>query len=86
MSNSSNASSGGIGLTGATFIVFLVLKLTGNIAWSWRWVTAPLWGVVALLVAVLAIVIPIAFVVDAVSGRRARRHNADIIARNARAS
>lgn len=25
------------------FIVFLVLKLVGVIAWSWVWVTAPLW-------------------------------------------
>ena len=25
------------------FIVFLVLKLTGVITWSWWWVTAPLW-------------------------------------------
>jgi len=28
----------------ALFIVFLVLKLTGAIAWSWWWVTAPLWA------------------------------------------
>ncbi len=27
----------------ALFLVFLVLKLTGFIAWSWWWVTAPLW-------------------------------------------
>lgn len=27
----------------ALFLVFLVLKLTGVIAWSWLWVTAPLW-------------------------------------------
>lgn len=26
------------------FLVFLVLKLTGVIAWSWWWVTAPVWG------------------------------------------
>jgi hypothetical protein len=25
------------------FLVFLVLKLTGNIDWSWWWVTFPLW-------------------------------------------
>lgn len=25
------------------FIVFLVLKLTGVIDWSWWWVTSPLW-------------------------------------------
>ena len=43
MSDSSSSSSG-IGLFGMTFIVFLVLKLTGHITWSWWWVTAPLWG------------------------------------------
>lgn len=31
-------------LPGALFLVFLVLKLTDQIAWSWWWVTAPLWG------------------------------------------
>jgi fatty acid desaturase len=41
---------GGIGLSGAVFIVFLVLKLTGNIDWSWWWVTSPLWIGVAFLV------------------------------------
>lgn len=33
-----------VGLFGLLFVVFLVLKLTGVIAWSWVWVTAPLWG------------------------------------------
>lgn len=35
--------SGGIGLGGVLFVVFLVLKLTHVIDWSWWWVTAPLW-------------------------------------------
>jgi hypothetical protein len=35
--------SSGIGLTGVLFIVFLVLKLTGNITWSWLWVLSPIW-------------------------------------------
>jgi len=36
----------GITLCGAVFIVFLILKLAevGKVAaWSWWWVTAPLW-------------------------------------------
>jgi hypothetical protein len=38
------------------FTVFLVLKLTNVIAWSWWWVTAPLWAglAIAAVVAVLA--------------------------------
>lgn len=43
MSNSNSSGGGGIGLVGATFLVFLVLKLTNVIDWSWWWVTAPLW-------------------------------------------
>ena len=35
------------------FIVFLVLKLTGNIAWSWWWVTCPLWIPMGIVVAVM---------------------------------
>ena len=45
-------SSGGIGFCGALFLVFLVLKLTGSIAWSWWWVTAPLWIPCALFIVV----------------------------------
>jgi hypothetical protein len=39
------------------FFIFLTLKLTGVIAWSWWWITAPQWGGFALVfvVAVFAI-------------------------------
>lgn len=37
-------------------IVFVVLKLTNTIAWSWWWVTFPFWGP-TLLILLLAIVI-----------------------------
>lgn len=33
------------------FFIFLVLKLTAVIDWSWWWVTAPLWGSAALALA-----------------------------------
>jgi hypothetical protein len=35
--------SGGIGFFGLLAIVFIVLKLTGYITWSWLWVLAPIW-------------------------------------------
>lgn len=34
----------------AAFVTFTVLKLTGVIAWSWWWVTCPLWAPVAVAV------------------------------------
>lgn len=27
----------------ALFLLFIALKLTGHIAWSWWWVASPLW-------------------------------------------
>lgn len=38
-----NQTIGGISFAGALFLVFLILKLVHVIAWSWWWVTAPLW-------------------------------------------
>ncbi|EIA21399.1 hypothetical protein [Listeria fleischmannii] len=35
--------SGGIGFAGLLTIVFIVLKLTDVIRWSWLWVLSPLW-------------------------------------------
>lgn len=42
-------------LAGVLFVVFLVLKLCGVIAWSWVWVTAPLWVGVVFWLLVLAV-------------------------------
>lgn len=50
---------GTISLPNAVFIVFLVLKLTGKIDWSWWWVTSPLWisAVFLLLLVILVIIV-----------------------------
>jgi hypothetical protein len=43
-------------------ILFVYLKLTNQIDWSWVWVTAPFWGVSAAAVAcALVLSIPRAF-------------------------
>ena len=34
---------GGPGFLGCLFLVFMTLKLTHVIDWSWWWVSAPLW-------------------------------------------
>jgi hypothetical protein len=55
----SNSNSSGIGLGGAIFIVFLILKLAeiGQVAtWSWWWVTSPLWISALFALAVLVVV------------------------------
>jgi hypothetical protein len=59
MSKSNSNSSSGIGFFGLMFLIFMTLKLTGYITWSWWWVTAPLWGGFALIgvIAIIAIII-----------------------------
>lgn len=78
MNDKSVRVSGGISLSGLTFIVFLVLKLCGVIDWSWWWVTAPLWGPFALLIAGLFIYIIIAVIIALVRyctrKRKEKRH------------
>ena len=49
---------GTISLPNAVFIVFLILKLTGTIDWSWWWITSPLWiGVMFVIVVTIVITI-----------------------------
>ena len=43
MSNTTTSSSAGISFFGMLAIVFIALKLMGNITWSWWWVLSPLW-------------------------------------------
>ena len=39
----SDTNKGGIGFVGLLTILFIGLKLTGYITWSWIWVLAPIW-------------------------------------------
>jgi hypothetical protein len=41
---------------GILTLIFITLKLTGHIAWSWWWVLSPLWipVVIVLLIAIIA--------------------------------
>lgn len=59
MSNSSSSSSG-IGFAGLLTVLFVALKLTGVIDWSWLWVLSPLWIAAFLSLAVIAVFIGLA--------------------------
>lgn len=52
-----------IGFSGILFIVFLILKLTNVIAWSWWWVTAPLWITIALNILIIISIILFKFII-----------------------
>lgn len=50
-------SSGGIGFAGLLTILFIGLKLTGYINWSWWWVLSPLWISAIVAITILVVVI-----------------------------
>lgn len=64
-SNNTSSASGGIGFFGLLTILFVALKLTHVINWSWWWVLAPTWGP-ALMVVLILLVIFVLFVANAV--------------------
>jgi energy-coupling factor transporter transmembrane protein EcfT len=39
----------GLGFGSILFLLFLTLKLTNNIQWSWLWVFSPLWIPIVLI-------------------------------------
>jgi len=43
MSNKNNSGGNGVGFWGLLLIVFIVLKLTDTIDWSWWMVLSPIW-------------------------------------------
>ncbi|MDY3007088.1 hypothetical protein [Anaerococcus porci] len=50
--------SNGIGFFGLLTILFIFLKLTNHISWSWVWVLSPLWisfiiGIIIIIIAVI---------------------------------
>lgn len=50
------------GLPTLLFIVFLILKLTDNIDWSWWWVTSPLWIPIVIALGLLGLIIIVALI------------------------
>lgn len=55
MANKNN-SNGGIDFVGLLTIVFITLKLTNFITWSWLWVLSPIW-ITFLLIVLLVVVV-----------------------------
>lgn len=49
------ATGGGMGLVTVLGLVFVVLKLTGEIDWPWLWVLAPFWVPIVVGVALLGV-------------------------------
>lgn len=56
MSNVKTSTSTSFPLGIILFLIFMTLKLCGVIAWSWIWVTAPIWAPVLIVLVIFAIV------------------------------
>jgi len=61
MSNKNNGIT--ISFPSTLFIVFLVLKLTNTIDWSWWWVLAPLWMPFGIFIVIVIILFIIKFII-----------------------
>lgn len=44
-----------IGFSGILTLIFITLKLTDVIAWSWIWVLSPLWIGITLAIAIVVL-------------------------------
>ena len=58
--NSGTTAKRGIGFISALTLLFIALKLTDKIHWSWWWVLSPLWisfiGAVVLIIFILSLI------------------------------
>jgi hypothetical protein len=61
---------GGIGFGGLLTVLFIGLKLTGYITWSWLWVLSPLWIPLALIGVFLLIMLIFLGIMTLVKARR----------------
>ena len=60
MSQSNTSTSSGIGFTGLLTILFIALKLTGYIDWSWWWVLSPIWISALVILSILGVILIVA--------------------------
>lgn len=63
-----NTSSGGIGFGGLLTVLFIGLKLTNYITWSWWWVLSPLWIGAGVIVSILMIVLAVMLIAACLKG------------------
>ena len=62
MNNSSSSASGGIGFVGLLTILFIGLKLTHYIDWSWWWVLSPVLISAGIFVGILVLALIVALI------------------------
>lgn len=53
-----------IGFFGLMALMFIGLKITNQIDWSWWWVLAPIWGYWALVASIAAVCLVVLIAID----------------------
>ena len=59
-----NTRNGGIGFVGLLTLLFIGLKLTGYITWSWLWVLSPMWIMFAATAILCGIILGVAYLLS----------------------
>ena len=57
MQNNKEVKTVGLGFADALMLLFIALKLTGHITWSWIWVLSPIWISISILALVFLIIL-----------------------------
>ena len=53
--SSNKSTNSGFGFSGWLTLLFIALKLTGHIDWSWWWVVSPIWiGILVVFILIVA--------------------------------
>lgn len=52
-----NVRNSGMGFISVLTLIFVVLKLTNNISWSWIWVLSPIWISIILMILIFGIIL-----------------------------
>jgi hypothetical protein len=68
--NEVKVKSSGMGIGTILFLIFMTLKLTGDIDWSWWWITAPLWIPLVGFLAFAGIAVVIAIIAAYIGYKR----------------
>jgi hypothetical protein len=64
MANNNTTVNSGMGFSGWLTILFIALKLTGQITWPWVWVLSPLWISALIVLCAIATILIVAIIAD----------------------
>ena len=55
--NNKNKRNSGLGIVSILTLIFIILKITNKITWSWIWVLSPIWITFIFAIIIFAIIL-----------------------------